>query len=104
MLDKHIESIIKDLAKDYDKSENYIRNIVYHQFAFIKKCQDEFRPRILIHNLGSFNTSQSKIEAYIKNVINNKRKGNLSYKDAKRIVTYLWKIRAKIKKYNDQNN
>jgi len=101
-MDKEFDSIIKELANKYGKSEDYILNIVLHQFRFILNEMEKITPRILIHNLGTFSTSSDKLKAYIYNVINMKRRGEISYSKAKVLVTSLLKKRKKLLIYEQR--
>lgn len=85
--------IINYLAEKYKMTDAKILNIIHFQDKFIKEKIKEYKPRILIHNWGSFNINLVKINKSILKYIRLKRQGFIPFETAKEKVTALLKIK-----------
>jgi hypothetical protein len=89
------------LKKDYNLSDEQVKNIVAYQFRQLRKIviRAEY-PSIFLRNLGTFETFPSILNQTIRYWIQAYRKGEITKKQVTNKVSKLWKLRNKIIELN----
>lgn len=99
MSKEKLQKLYKELADKFELPVPIIRNVVQHQFSFVReKMVSDEMPDIRLHYLGVFCIKKGRIDHFIRIALNQYKKKKINKEELRSKLKKLFILRKKFKK------